>query len=76
MRQQNEWWTEVALKVFARHKSEDGVYPPDYDDMQKVNDEVDRLDKQYHIRISGENGYIEGHSCGLTISHLQALQQL
>ena len=38
VRRQMEGWTDCAMKVFGRHKTEDGGDYPDQDEMINVNE--------------------------------------
>ncbi|XP_064649134.1 axonemal dynein light chain domain-containing protein 1-like isoform X2 [Lineus longissimus] len=53
-------WTDAALKVFNRHRGEDGSNYPDHDAMLKMNDSVEELVKQYQVRLTGDNGVARG----------------
>lgn len=60
MNKEVDGWTDVALKVFSRHQSQDGTRWPQHEVMLQLNAEVDRLQQQYHVRIIGENGVAKG----------------
>ncbi|KAL3870210.1 hypothetical protein ACJMK2_038289, partial [Sinanodonta woodiana] len=56
IRQQMEGWTEHAMKVFGRHRGEEGRAHPDQEVMGKMNELIDGLLKQFNARLTGENG--------------------
>ncbi|XP_067017246.1 axonemal dynein light chain domain-containing protein 1-like isoform X2 [Acropora muricata] len=60
MNKEVDCWTDVAVKIFSRHQSEDGSRWPQHEVMLQFNTEVDRLHQQYHLRIIGENGVAKG----------------
>lgn len=60
MNRQVDGWTDVALKVFSRHEAAGGTRWPQHEVMSLLNQEVDRLHQQYHVRIIGENGVAKG----------------
>ncbi|KAJ7337274.1 Axonemal dynein light chain domain-containing protein 1 [Desmophyllum pertusum] len=60
MNRQVDGWTDVALKVFSRHQADDGTRWPQHEVMLQLNQEVDLLHQQYHVRIIGENGVAKG----------------
>ncbi|XP_020618075.1 axonemal dynein light chain domain-containing protein 1-like [Orbicella faveolata] len=60
MNRQVDGWTDVALKVFSRHQADDGTRWPQHEIMLQLNQEVDRLHQQYHVRVIGENGVAKG----------------
>ncbi|XP_059177935.1 axonemal dynein light chain domain-containing protein 1-like isoform X2 [Physella acuta] len=51
-----EGWTDCALKVFRRHRRNDGKTHPDQENMIALNEEVEQLLSQFKHRITGENG--------------------
>ncbi|ELU17826.1 hypothetical protein CAPTEDRAFT_221957 [Capitella teleta] len=55
-----ESWTDCALKVFNRHRGENGEDHPDHLNMLNMNEEIAVLVKQYHVRLTGENGVATG----------------
>lgn len=60
MNREVDGWTDVALKVFSRHEADDGTRWLQHEVMSQLNQEVDRLHQQYHVRIIGENGVAKG----------------
>ena len=49
-----------VFQVFSRHEADDGTRWPQHEVMSQLNQEVDRLHQQYHVRIIGENGVAKG----------------
>lgn len=43
-----------------RHQADDGTRWPQHEIMLQLNQEVDRLHQQYHVRVIGENGVAKG----------------
>ncbi|XP_032220070.1 axonemal dynein light chain domain-containing protein 1 [Nematostella vectensis] len=60
MNKQVDKWTDVALKVFGRHQTPEGERWPQHIEMKELNQNVDKLHQQYHVRIIGENGVAKG----------------
>ncbi|XP_033119171.1 axonemal dynein light chain domain-containing protein 1-like isoform X2 [Anneissia japonica] len=60
---QTEQWTEIAIKVFSRHKPDNGQEYPDHEKMLIMNkrtedlkEECHQLMRQFQIKVNGENG--------------------
>lgn len=49
-----------VIQVFSRHQADDGTRWPQHEIMLQLNQEVDRLHQQYHVRVIGENGVAKG----------------
>uniref|UniRef100_F6Q7B5 Axonemal dynein light chain domain-containing protein 1 n=1 Tax=Ciona intestinalis TaxID=7719 RepID=F6Q7B5_CIOIN len=60
MNKESEAWTEVALHVYRRHKTDTGESFPLATTMIDLNEKFHNLVKQLEIRISGENGVAKG----------------
>ncbi|KAK7825280.1 hypothetical protein U0070_009769 [Myodes glareolus] len=56
IRRLQENWTDIGFAIFSRHKSMDGVLPPEHEYMEEMIKTISRLYKEYEIRINGENG--------------------
>lgn len=50
----------AVIQVFSRHQADDGTRWPQHEIMLQLNQEVDRLHQQYHVRVIGENGVAKG----------------
>ncbi|OBS64647.1 hypothetical protein A6R68_06816 [Neotoma lepida] len=51
-----ENWTDIGFGIISRHKSMDGMLPPEHEYMEEMIKTVGRLYKEYEIRINGDNG--------------------
>lgn len=56
IRRLQENWTDIGFGIFGRHKSMDGVLPSEYEYMEELIKNINRLYKEYEIRINGDNG--------------------
>ncbi|XP_071947240.1 axonemal dynein light chain domain-containing protein 1-like isoform X2 [Antedon mediterranea] len=53
---QTEQWTEIALKIFNRHRPDNGQEYADHENLLIMNKECDQLMRQFQIKVNGENG--------------------
>ncbi|KAM5294213.1 axonemal dynein light chain domain-containing protein 1 [Glossophaga mutica] len=51
-----ENWTDIGLGIFRRHISMEGEMPPEYQQMEEIVKSIERLYKEFELRINGENG--------------------
>ncbi|XP_045694687.1 axonemal dynein light chain domain-containing protein 1 [Phyllostomus hastatus] len=51
-----ENWTDIGLAIFRRHISMEGEMPPEYQEMEEIAKCIERLYKEFEIRMNGENG--------------------
>uniref|UniRef100_A0A096N131 Axonemal dynein light chain domain containing 1 n=1 Tax=Papio anubis TaxID=9555 RepID=A0A096N131_PAPAN len=52
-----ENWTDIGLGIFNRHKSLEGELPSERQYMEEIIKNIQKLYKEYEIRINGDNGY-------------------
>ncbi|XP_072867837.1 axonemal dynein light chain domain-containing protein 1 isoform X1 [Chlorocebus sabaeus] len=52
-----ENWTDIGLGIFNRHKSLEGEMPSERQYMEEIIKNIQKLYKEYEIRINGDNGY-------------------
>ncbi|XP_011744497.2 axonemal dynein light chain domain-containing protein 1 isoform X3 [Macaca nemestrina] len=52
-----ENWTDTGLGIFNRHKSLEGELPSERQYMEEIIKNIQKLYKEYEIRINGDNGY-------------------
>ncbi|XP_054967021.2 axonemal dynein light chain domain-containing protein 1 isoform X2 [Pan paniscus] len=52
-----ENWADIGLGIFNRHKSLEGEMPSEQQYMEEIIKNIQKLYKEYEIRINGENGY-------------------
>ncbi|XP_030792222.1 axonemal dynein light chain domain-containing protein 1 [Rhinopithecus roxellana] len=52
-----ENWTDIGLGIFNRHKSLEGEMPSEQQYMEEIIKNIQKLYKEYEIRINGDNGY-------------------
>ncbi|KAK2497236.1 hypothetical protein MC885_001281 [Smutsia gigantea] len=51
-----ESWTDIGLGIFDCHKSIEGEIPPEQQHMEETVKSIERLYKEFEIRINGDNG--------------------
>ncbi|XP_016060501.1 PREDICTED: axonemal dynein light chain domain-containing protein 1 [Miniopterus natalensis] len=51
-----ENWTDIGYGIFNRHRNMDGVMPPEYQLMEEIVKSIEKLYKEFQLRISGDNG--------------------
>uniref|UniRef100_A0A8C6W1R1 Axonemal dynein light chain domain containing 1 n=1 Tax=Nannospalax galili TaxID=1026970 RepID=A0A8C6W1R1_NANGA len=51
-----ETWSEIGYAILNRHKSMDGLLPPQHEYMEEIAKAINKLYKEYEIRINGDNG--------------------
>ncbi|XP_001488408.1 axonemal dynein light chain domain-containing protein 1 isoform X1 [Equus przewalskii] len=51
-----ENWMDIGLGIFGRHKSMEGEMPPERQYMEEIAKSIERLYKEFKIRINGDNG--------------------
>lgn len=51
-----ENWTDTGFGIFCRHKSMEGEMPPEQQHMEEIVKSIQRLYKDFEIRITGDNG--------------------
>ncbi|XP_054190237.1 axonemal dynein light chain domain-containing protein 1 isoform X2 [Homo sapiens] len=52
-----ENWADIGLGIFNRHKSLEGEMPSERQYMEEIIKNIQKLYKEYEIRINGDNGY-------------------
>nr|XP_055222793.1 axonemal dynein light chain domain-containing protein 1 isoform X3 [Gorilla gorilla gorilla] len=52
-----ENWADIGLGIFNRHKSLEGEMPSEQQYMEEIIKNIQKLYKEYEIRINGDNGY-------------------
>ncbi|XP_011806513.1 PREDICTED: axonemal dynein light chain domain-containing protein 1 [Colobus angolensis palliatus] len=52
-----ENWTDIGLGIFNRHKSLEGEMPSERQYTEEIIKNIQKLYKEYEIRINGDNGY-------------------
>ncbi len=53
-------WSDVASKIFRRHPTSDGSEKPERQMMSSLNHDVEKLHKEFRLRMTGENGLAKG----------------
>ncbi|XP_006887831.1 PREDICTED: axonemal dynein light chain domain-containing protein 1-like [Elephantulus edwardii] len=56
MRHLQENWTNIGVEIFSRHKNMDGEMLPERFYVEEINKAVEKLYKEYEIRINGDSG--------------------
>nr|AAI50933.1 RIKEN cDNA 9430070O13 gene [Mus musculus] len=51
-----ENWTDIGFGILSRHKSMDGLLPPEHEYMEDIVKIISKLYREYEIRINGDNG--------------------
>ncbi|EDL39381.1 mCG14648, partial [Mus musculus] len=50
-----ENWTDIGFGILSRHKSMDGLLPPEHEYMEDIVKIISKLYREYEIRINGDN---------------------
>lgn len=51
-----ENWTDIGLGIFRRHINMEGDMPPEYHQLEEISKSIERLYKEFEVRMNGENG--------------------
>ncbi|XP_021016932.1 axonemal dynein light chain domain-containing protein 1 [Mus caroli] len=51
-----ENWTDIGFGILSRHKSMDGLLPPEHEYMEDIIKNISKFYREYEIRINGDNG--------------------
>lgn len=49
-------WTDIGFGIFHRHRSMEGAMPPEFQLMEEIIKNTDKLYKEFKLRITGDNG--------------------
>ncbi|XP_028615681.1 axonemal dynein light chain domain-containing protein 1 [Grammomys surdaster] len=51
-----ENWSDIGFGILSRHKSMDGLLPPEHEYMEEMIKNISKFYREYEIRINGDHG--------------------